>query len=88
MIQEETLSDLIHSSLETTQTQGPYSVEIFIYRSADSGWFLELVAGDGNSTVWEDQFETDDAAFGEAILAIQEEGIQSFYEHGALTTQH
>ena len=87
MTEDDTL-DLVHSDLETTQTQGPHSVAIYIYRSADSGWFLELVAGDGNSTVWEDQFETDDAAFGEAILAIQEEGIQSFYENGALATQH
>ena len=88
MNHEETCLDLIHSELETTQTQGLHSVEIFIYRSADSGWFLEIVADDGNSTVWEDQFETDDAAFGEAILAIQEEGIQSFYEHGTLSTRH
>ena len=88
MTKEEICTDLTHSSLETTQTQGPHSVAIYIYRSADSGWFLELVAGDGNSTVWEDQFETDDAAFGEAILAIQEEGIPSFYENGALATQH
>jgi hypothetical protein len=79
--------ELIHSDLETTQTKGPYSVEIFIYRSADSGWLLEVVAEDGNSTVWEDPFDTDEAALGEAILAIKEEGIQSFYQDGA-PTQH
>ena len=72
--------EIVHSDLETTHTEGQYAVDIRIYRSADSGWFLELVAADGNSTVWEDPFETDDAAFGEAILAIKEEGIQSFYE--------
>ena len=79
--------EIIHSDLETTQTEGPYSVEILIYRSADSGWFLEVVAEDGNSTVWEDPFDTDEAALGEAILAIKEEGIQSFYQDGA-PTQH
>ena len=79
--------ELIHSDLETTQTEGPYSVEILIYRSADSGWLHEVVAEDGNSTVWEDAFDTDEAALGEAILAIKEEGIQSFYQDGA-PTQH
>ena len=72
--------DLIHSELETTQTEGPYSVAIQIYRSEDSGWLLEIVAADGNSTVWEDPFESEDAALGEAILAIREEGIESFYQ--------
>lgn len=69
----------IHSDLETTRTEESYSVQISIYRSEDSDWFLELVAGDGHSTLWEDVFESDDAAFGEAILAIREEGIASFY---------
>ena len=72
-------SDLIRSDLENTRTEGKYSVEIRIYRSAGTQWFLELVAGDGHSTLWEEVFESDDAAFGEAILAIREEGIQSFY---------
>jgi uncharacterized protein len=79
---------LIHSDVETTHSQGSRSVDIRIYCSADSAWVLELVAGDGNSTVWEDPFETDDAAFGEAILAIKEEGIESFYQDSSLKTQH
>jgi uncharacterized protein len=79
---------VIHSDLETTHSQGPLLVDIRIYRSADSGWILELVAGDGNSTVWEDPFESDDAAFGEAILAIKQEGVASFYQDVALMTHH
>jgi len=71
--------DLIRSDLETTHNQGRYSVSIQIYRSADSNWTLEIVAADGHSTVWEDPFDSEDAALGEAILAIRDEGIQSFY---------
>ena len=69
----------IHSDLETTRTEGSHSVQISIYRSEDSDWFLELIAGDGNSTLWPEAFETEEAALGEAILVIKDEGIQSFY---------
>ena len=80
--------ELIRSDLETSQSEGGYSVSIHIYRGDDTGWLLEIEAADGNSTVWEDRFDTDEAALGEAILAIKEEGIQSFYENAALATQH
>lgn len=33
--------EIVHSDLETTHTEGQYAVDIRIYRSADSGWFLE-----------------------------------------------
>jgi hypothetical protein len=56
-MKQDQLPDLIRSDLETTHSQGPYSVAIQIYRSNDSGWWLEIVAADGNSTVWEDPFE-------------------------------
>jgi hypothetical protein len=77
--------DLIRSDLETTHSQGSHAVSIHIYRPDDAGWLLEIVAADGNSTVWEDRFDTDEAALGEAILAIKEEGMQSFYQDGAPT---
>jgi len=79
MTQEESDPDLIHSDLETTRTEGSHSVRICIYRSEDSDWFLELIAGDGSSTVWPEPFQAEEAALGEAILTIKEEGIQSFY---------
>ncbi len=81
-------AELIRSDLETTHSQGSHSVSIHIYRADEAGWWLEVVAADGNSTVWEDRFDTDEAALGEAILAIKDEGIQSFYENGALATRH
>ena len=78
-ITDDQCSDLIRSDLETTHSQGSYSVSIQIYRATDSNWTLEIVAADGHSTVWEDPFDSEDAALGEAILAIRDEGIQSFY---------
>ena len=76
---DDPLAELIRSDLETTHSQGRYSVSIQIYRATDSNWTLEIVAADGHSTVWEDPFDSEDAALGEAILAIRDEGIQSFY---------
>jgi hypothetical protein len=50
-------------------------VRVWIYRSSDSDWLLEAVDEFGNSTVWEDQFPTDEAAFEEVRRAIRDEGI-------------
>ena len=78
-MKDDQLSKVIHSDLETSHSQDSFSVSIQIYRSTDSSWMLEVVAADGNATVWNDAFDSEDAALGEAILAIRDEGIQSFY---------
>ncbi|MGM0524700.1 MAG: hypothetical protein ACQEQ8_00695 [Pseudomonadota bacterium] len=54
------------------------TVDIDIYRTEDSGWILEIVDQENNSTLWEDQFEQEDDALAEAMDALQEEGIDSF----------
>ena len=40
-------------------------------------WILEVVDSDGNSTVWDSTFETDDLAFKEFQRTVEEEGIDS-----------
>ena len=70
--------DIIHSPLEQTYSADDHSVDIQIYRSADSQWILEVVDEHGTSTVWDDQFETDKLALEEAFMAIETEGIGSF----------
>ena len=69
--------DLIDSPLEQTYTEGSDSVDIFIYRMPDTAWTLEVQDVFGNSTVWDDPFDTDQAALDEFFRAIREEGIGS-----------
>jgi hypothetical protein len=52
-------------------------IEIFIYRidGSNEDWSLEIVDEEGTSIVWDDLFDTDQAALDELCRAIEEEGI-------------
>jgi len=58
-------------------SDGNKKVQVDIYRGNGSDWYLEVVDQFGNSTVWDDQFPTDEAALIEVKATIQEEGIDS-----------
>ena len=66
---------LIYSPLQRTFTEGDASVEIQIYRLPDTGWTLEVVDKFDNSTVWDEEFATDQEALDAVLEAIREEGI-------------
>lgn len=70
--------ELIHSLLTQTYSADGHTLQIEIYRSADSPWILEVVDEQGTSTVWDDPFETDNAALAAAFVAIEEGDIHSF----------
>jgi hypothetical protein len=71
--------ELIHSPLERTISHGAASVRIFIYREpSDAHWHLELEDHLGGSTVWDDAFDSDQAALDAALSSIDEEGLESF----------
>lgn len=53
------------------------TVQVDIYRGNGSDWHLEVVDASGNSTVWDDQFPTDQEALNEARATIRDEGINS-----------
>lgn len=61
---------LIHSPLTQTHSADGHTLQIEIYRGADSLWILEIVNELGTSSVWDEQFETDTAALAAAFLAI------------------
>lgn len=69
------------SSLSGWSTHDGVTVDVQIYRIADAsgrsdgGWSLEVVGDDGGSTVWDDPFPSDTAAFAEFNRAVEEEGI-------------
>lgn len=52
-------------------------MQIDIYDDGEGGWLLEIVDGFDNSTVWHDSFDTDQQALDAALLAIEEDGIDS-----------
>jgi uncharacterized protein len=71
---------LINSPLSRSVEENGNRVDVCIYRLEDTEWSLEIVASNGCSTVWEEPFESDEAALAEALEAIKDEGIKSFFE--------
>ncbi|MBE0576522.1 MAG: hypothetical protein IH613_11595 [Desulfuromonadales bacterium] len=52
-------------------------VDVMIYEDGDGGWILEVVDEQGNSTVWNSPFHTDQEALDEVMVCIKNEGIDS-----------
>jgi uncharacterized protein len=69
--------DLIYSKHCQTVSRDDKTVKVEIYSSGKNDWILEVVDEDGNSTVWDDTFSTDEAAFEEFRRTLDEEGIES-----------
>jgi len=69
--------DLVYSKHCQPVTRNGLTVNVEIYSSGKNDWILEVVDEDNNSTVWDDQFETDDEAFQEFERTLKEEGIKS-----------
>jgi hypothetical protein len=57
-------------------------VRIAIYRPVGSadGWTLEVIDHTGASSVWDDAFETDQAAYEEFLATVQRDGIETFLD--------
>lgn len=73
-------SDLIMSPLCQSLSVEGHTFQVEIYRGGSSKWILEVVDSLGTSTVWDDQFETDQLAFEEFSRTIREEGVRSILE--------
>lgn len=56
---------------------GADTVQVHIYQGDPGKWLLEVEDKFGNSTVWDDQFDTDQLALDEVMKTISEEGIES-----------
>lgn len=77
---EEDEFDLETSPLCQELSADGKTVQVEIYRGGGSDWFLEVVDEYGNSTVWDDQFPSDQQALDEAKAAIEDEGIDSLID--------
>jgi hypothetical protein len=70
---------LNESKLSGFITRDDMTIEVCIYRGdAERTWQLEIVNQEGTSIVWDDRFETDQAALDEVKRTIETEGIASF----------
>jgi hypothetical protein len=69
--------ELIYSKHCQSVTRNGRTIKVEIYSSGKNDWILEVVDEDNNSTVWDDQFETDDEAFQEFERTLRGEGIES-----------
>jgi hypothetical protein len=70
--------ELEFSPLCQSISSGGKSVQVHIYGDGEGKWILEVVDEFGNSTVWNDLFDTDSAALTEVKKAILEDRITSF----------
>lgn len=64
---------IITSPLSGPFTEGDMTVDVQIYRLEDTQWTLEVVDGEGTSTVWDDQFETAADAKAKFLRSVSEE---------------
>ena len=69
--------ELETSPLSRELSDGGKTVDVQIYRGGGSDWILEVVDEHGNSTVWDNQFASDEEALNEVKATIKEEGIGS-----------
>ncbi len=67
-----------HSPLTQEVTLDGDTVNVNIFEDGNGGWLLEIIDDFGNSTVWEEPFQTDHEALAEALDAIDAEGIETF----------
>jgi hypothetical protein len=51
--------------------------QIDIFEDGHGGWLLEAIDEYNNSTVWDDPFDTDQAALDEALDVVENEGIEA-----------
>jgi hypothetical protein len=89
MASEEKDPNVIHSPLSREITQDGITVKVEIYGLDDrEGWALELVDQEWNSTVWDETFATDQAAWDYIQAEIERIGLKRILETDEGETLH
>ena len=65
------------SPLCRSLTSDGQTVQIESFEGDPGKWILEVVDQSGNSTVWDDQLDSDQQALDEVYRTVREEGIDS-----------
>lgn len=71
--QDESEPDFVQSPLSQSIARHGVTVKVEIYGDSEGKWILELVDRDDASHVWDERFETDQAALDVAIEALETE---------------
>lgn len=82
---------LIISPLSCQFSEDGITIDVQIYKLEDGdGWSLELVDDENSSTVWEDLFPTDEAAWQEFEAGVRDLGLRALLlaDDGDDTTVH
>jgi len=75
--------NLINSRLSRTVVWNGYRMQLEIYRLDDRpGWTLEVVNEVGTSIVWDDLFDSDNAAEATFRETLKTEGLAAFRDEG------
>jgi hypothetical protein len=69
--------DITMSALCQSVTRDGKTVQVEIFEDGENGWLLEVVDDYGNSTVWDDPFDTEQEALDEAMNTLNEEVIDA-----------
>jgi uncharacterized protein len=70
---------IITSLLSQKITWDGTTIDVLIYRGEhEAAWILEVVDSAGGSTVWDETFQTEQAALSEVLQTIDAEGIACF----------
>lgn len=71
--------DIIFSQLCTKFSKDGLVVEVSIFRvETEDTWHLEVINERNTSTVWDNPFETEDAAWAEFLATVEQEGMGAF----------
>jgi hypothetical protein len=71
--------EIIYSHRCTMFSKDDRIVEVNIFRlKHEQVWHLEVVNEQNSSTVWDDPFDTDDAAYEEFLATVRDEGMVAF----------
>ena len=72
------IPEIVMSPLCQTLEREGHTLKIDIYQDEEKKWILETVDIDGNSSVFDHHFDTDNEALEELLKAIKSEGIDAF----------
>lgn len=73
--------NLVTSSLSQVITRSGISVDVQIYKlEGGTEWTLEVINDKGTSTVWDDPFESDDAAYATFLSTVADGGMTAFLD--------
>jgi len=75
---------LIQSKHNGPYSSGHITVQVSIYRLEDTKWTLEVIDGDGDSIVWDAEFDTDDEAREVFLACVELEGIEGILRDPAM----